>query len=311
MTARSVPRPHPASPKLCVFTALLGGYEFLNEQPVARESAVPFICFTDDPELHSDTWQIRQVTPLFEMDPVRSQRDFKLRPHVHLPEYDWSLYIDNAVVLTKTPEQIFERYVPASGFCLPKSSFHATVLDEFMKVLKLGYDDQSRVFEQLNHYTLVCPEVLEDHPYQGGLMLRDHRDPKVQAMHDLWFTQVLRYSRRDQLSINVAFRQTGLVPDLMDIESIYASWCHTWPHLRGRDRDKSRVSPVVSVTPLAARVRQLESLLAEAEERRDQVLCSDAWRIGRRLEEGAKKHPRLVRPVIRVLRRVLRRPPSS
>ena len=71
--------------KLCVYTALIGQYEQLNEQTVAAHSVIPFICLTDDPDLKSESWQIRQVSPLFGMDPIRSQRDIKLRPHIHLP----------------------------------------------------------------------------------------------------------------------------------------------------------------------------------------------------------------------------------
>ena len=49
----------------CVFTVLNGGYEALNEQPVAARSAIPFICLTDDPGLTSGTWQIRPFKPRF------------------------------------------------------------------------------------------------------------------------------------------------------------------------------------------------------------------------------------------------------
>ena len=194
----------------------MGGYEFLNEQPMALKSDIPFICFTDDPDLRSETWQVRHVSPLFSMDPARSQRDFKLRPHVHLPEFDISLYIDNAVLLTQPPEQVFERYALSSGFALAEHSFRDTVLMEFLEVIKQGLDDAGRVFEQLNYYSLVSPEVLEEHPYWGGILLRDHRVPKVREMLDIWYSSVLRYSRRDQLSANAAFRQAGLTPEVMD-----------------------------------------------------------------------------------------------
>jgi hypothetical protein len=75
----------------CVYTALIGGYEVLNEQPIAATSSLPFICLTDDPELRSETWQIRRVEPLFGLDSIRSQREFKLRPHVHLPDFNCSI----------------------------------------------------------------------------------------------------------------------------------------------------------------------------------------------------------------------------
>ena len=74
-----------------VYTALLGGYERLNDdQP--RDSDLPFICFTDDPRLRSTTWDVRLVEPAFPLDLVRSQRDIKLRGHASLEEFSETLY---------------------------------------------------------------------------------------------------------------------------------------------------------------------------------------------------------------------------
>ena len=93
--------------KLCVYTTLIGDYEELNEQPMAGQSKVPFLCLTDHPQLRSETWIPRHVSPLFPMDPVRSQRDLKLRAVDHLPGFDLSLYVDNTVLLEAPPEEIF------------------------------------------------------------------------------------------------------------------------------------------------------------------------------------------------------------
>lgn len=288
-------------PRVCVYTALLGGYERLNEQPVVSQSNIPFLCLTDDPDLRSDTWQIRLVSPLFGMDPVRSQRDFKLRPHVHLTDFDFSIYIDNSVLLTQPPERIIERYLPVSGFALPRHSDHLTVLDEFLVVAKRGYDDQSRIFEQLNHYAFVCAGVLEERPYWAGILLRDHREPGVRSVLETWFAHVLRYSRRDQLSVNAAFSLSRFNPDAIEIDN-WSSWCHTWPHTPARNRRHGVLDPAASLGPPVARARHLEQQLAEAERLHTEALSSDAWRVGKRLVDIAERHPRLVRPVLRVAR---------
>ena len=301
MTSSPKPDAGVDSPRLCVYTALLGGYEKLNEQPAASRSKIPFLCLTDDPHLRSESWQMRSVSPVFSMDPVRSQRDFKLRPHLHLPDFDLSIYIDNSVLLTEPPERIMERYLPTSGFAIPSHGDHVSVLDEFLEVVKRGYDDQSRIFEQLNHYSFACPEVLEERPYWAGILLRDHRKPEVRAVLETWYAHVLRYSRRDQLSVNAAFRLTGFSPEVIDVDS-WGSWFHTWPHTLGRDRGKGSLDPAASFSPPVARVRQLERQLAEAEGLCKEMMSSDAWRIGKRLVDGADRHPLLARPLLRVAR---------
>ena len=249
-------------PRLCVYTSLIGRYEQLNEQPVAGRSSIPFICLTDDPELRSDSWRIRRVTPLFPMDPIRSQRDIKLRPHVHLPDFDASLYIDNSVLLSETPELLFERSFPASGMALPLHSFRESTLDEFLEVARLGFDDPSRVFEQMNHYAIESPDVLSQRPYWTGLLLRDHRNPELRAMLDVWMAHVNRYSRRDQLSVVAALRHSGFVPDVLELDN-QSSWFHTWPHTQGRAREAGPRLPATSFSPPTARVREMERSLAE------------------------------------------------
>ena len=79
--------------RACVYTCLIGRYEVLNEQPVAAQSKIPFLCLTDDAALQSSTWRTIKMDPVFTMDPVRSQRTLKLLPHRFLPDFDISLYM--------------------------------------------------------------------------------------------------------------------------------------------------------------------------------------------------------------------------
>jgi hypothetical protein len=267
--------------RFCVYTALIGAYEPLNEQPTAAKSRIRFICLTDDPDLRGESWEMRYVSPIFEMDPIRSQREFKIRPHVHLPDFDASLYIDNSVLLKEPPESLFEAFHNGSGICLPEHSYRHTLLDEFLAVAELGLDDQSRVFEQLNHYMIRCPDILQQKPHWNGLLLRDHRNATVQAMLDLWMAHVHRYSRRDQLSINVALRRSGLSPQILQIDN-YESRFHSWPHTHGREAASRR--PQISLCPPAARIRELERELAA-------ILASTSWRITAPFRNAARLSP--------------------
>jgi hypothetical protein len=303
--------------RLCVYTALIGAYERLNEQPAAAKSRIRFICLTDAPNLRGESWEMRHVPPIFEMDPIRSQRDFKIRPHVHLPEFDASLYIDNSILLKEPPESLFELFDKGSGFCLPAHSYRETVLDEFLAVAELGLDDQSRVFEQLNHYMIDYPDVLQQRPHWNGLLLRDHRNAAVQATLDLWMAHVHRYSRRDQLSINLALRRSGLSPQVLQIDN-YESQFHSWPNAQGREVVSRRAR--VSLCPPGARIRELEQQLAartqeleqqlavrtqELEQQLAAISASMSWRITAPLRNAAHLSPvgaHLAKRVLKFLR---------
>jgi hypothetical protein len=77
---------------------------------------------------------MRPVEPLFPLDPIRSQRAIKIRPHEYLPDFERSLYVDNSVLLKAEPERILERCGGTSVFWLPKHSFRETVLAEFWRL---------------------------------------------------------------------------------------------------------------------------------------------------------------------------------
>lgn len=276
------------APRRCVYTALIGDYEKLNEQAVAARSGLPFICLTDDPALRSESWEIRQVAPVFAMDPIRSQRDFKLRPHLHLPDFDQTLYIDNSVMLSEPPEQLFDNYLSDAPFAIVEHSFRETVLDEFIAVASIG-DDQARIFEQLNHYQLLDDDVLQERPYWGAILLRDSRDGRVRTMSELWLAHVNRYSRRDQLSVNLAFRLAGLTPAAIPVDN-HASWFHRWPVAEGRDGNAGMRAPAASHKPLVARLRELELALAEQRQRHEATLAGQAGAHEQALAELEHRH---------------------
>jgi hypothetical protein len=245
--------------RVCVYTCLIGGYEPLNEQPAARDSQIPFLCLTDDPHLRSETWRIIPVQPLFPMDPIRSQRMLKILPQHFLPDFDFdvSLYIDNSVVLLRRPEEVFDRYFRSTDFALPTHSYRDSVLDEFVEVVRLGFDDAARVFEQLNHVALTDLHLLRERPYWTGILLRRHRAAIVQRALNLWAMHVQRYSRRDQLSVNLAFARSGLKPQPIEIDNC-RSWFHEWPRVAKRDRQNATRRPNASLGSVMARLETSE-----------------------------------------------------
>jgi hypothetical protein len=221
--------------RACVYTALLNGYEQLNEQPLARDSSVDFVCFTDDPGLTSETWDIRVVEPLFPADAARSQRFLKICAHRVLREYDVSLYIDNSVLLRSPAEAAIDELLGESALALLQHSFRATVRDEFDEVVALGFDTAPVCAEQLEHYAAVDPGSLDVPPLWSGILARRHGDARVVAAMERWFAHVLRYSRRDQLSLWYALRSERLQPVVHLLDN-HESHLHRWPVTHGRDR---------------------------------------------------------------------------
>jgi len=82
--------------------------------------------------------------------------------------------------------------------------------DEGATCIKRGKDTAERITAQLSRYES------EGFPRQYGLaecnvIIRRHNDPAVKAAMDIWWDEIEKGSRRDQLSFNYALWRAGLV----------------------------------------------------------------------------------------------------
>ena len=287
----------PAGKRGCVYTVLLGGYEQLTEQPVADESGLDFVCFTDEPSLESETWSIRLVRPLLAHDAPRSQRALKIRAHAAVPAYDVSVYIDNSVLLKVPPEYLLAELLPAdAGLAAIAHSFRNSVAAEFDAVVDVRLDLPDRCAEQREHYRLEDPASLELGPLSGGLLLRRHHQPAVAAAMDLWFQHVLRYSRRDQLSLRYCLRQVELEPVVLELDNRESAY-HRWPIDAGRNVETlawtdGEIELANAREALARAARNVELLRAEIRTMRE----SRSWRWTSRLRAAARESAAVQRP---------------
>lgn len=240
-----------------VFTALMGPHEHLTEQKVATSSSVRFLCFTDDPDLTSSTWEIIRIDPLFPNDSRRSQRDIKIRGHHLLSEFDEWLYMDNTVKLLVDPDQLFDSWLDGSDW----TQFHHDGYDTTWKDFEVNRakeaDSAERIDEQLYDYSLHYPDALDARPPWNGMFARRVTAETIRHQ-TVWFDHVLRYSSRDQLSSTVAAKLSGLDPRRLEGSNRRSSW-HTWPHRDG-ETDASK----------AVRVKRTSGYRELAEELRDE-----------------------------------------
>ena len=241
------------------YTALLGRYERLNDDQ-AQSTSVRFICFTDDPQLTSDRWEIELIVPEFPLDLVRSQRVIKLRGHESLDEFDETLYIDNSVSLRRDAADLLDEWLADADVAIPLHSFRDSLTDEFAEVVASGLDDHHVVYEQFDHYAATQPEVLRARPLWCGMIAR-RQAPRVRAAFVVWLDHVMRYSRRDQLSVRAALATSGVIMDELEIDNHVSPW-HTWPANLERNV-AARLAAGSMRVPDLLRVAQLQAELAE------------------------------------------------
>lgn len=212
-----------------VYTALMGNYERQVAKAVPANDGVVYLCFSDNPRIAMPGWETIAVNPLFPMDSVRSARALKIRGHEALSEFDESLWLDNRIELLVPPDDIFNLLLPQgldTSFGAPLHSFRSTVEDEFLAVLRHGYDDPRRVREQYAHYRSFDPNSLMQVPIWTAVMARKNT-PEVSTFNAIWADHVNRYSRRDQLSVRQALSDSKLkeyCPPINNVHSQYHRW---------------------------------------------------------------------------------------
>jgi hypothetical protein len=231
-------------PRCVVYTCWFGFSEHFNDFVYDRADNIDFICLTDDRELKSAFWSARYVD-FGMLDPARAAKKIKALPHQFLPEYDWSLYIDNTVRLKTSPQRIFDEFLadaPSPLVCF-RHSHRKCVYDEAEVVIKAGYDDPSRVRAQMRFYRHL------GYPAKAGLattsfLLRRHCDPVLRPVMKQWHEQVLCHSKRDQLSLNPVMWFEKFEPAYLPFR--FADFeLFDWPVIRGgiripRDFDNAR-----------------------------------------------------------------------
>lgn len=212
-----------------VYTALFGGYEQLQEQPTAGQDDTDYICITDATELASSTWTVVTVEAPFADDPVRSARSIKITGHPLLAGYDQWLWVDNRVVLNVAPSILLGEWLGADHrLAMPLHDHRDTVADEFAVILRSGFDSPARVREQEWTYRQHAPAALDEAPLWTALIAR-RNTPEVAERMRLWLCDVLRFSRRDQLSVNRVLAGFGGVNRVVlpNVESAVHRWIST------------------------------------------------------------------------------------
>lgn len=198
--------------KLVVYSAIFGGKDTFHEDQLQIRSA-DYVMFTDRP-LESSVWKVFQVKPEFPNDPVRSAKVFKLQPHIYLRDYDYSFWIDGNMSLKTSFMQELEKS-DFKGFAASnaKPKFERYCLyTEAQQCIKLKKDSPEIIDKQVRAYRAEgMPENFG--LWECGSLLREHNRPEIISLHRMWWRQILKYSRRDQISLPYVAWKTGFRPN--------------------------------------------------------------------------------------------------
>ncbi len=160
-----------------------------------------YIAITEDPEIRSTTWQVKLVD-ISGKDAKKASRDYKLRPHIHFPEYDQTIYIDGSYLVKGNLDDFAGDRGP--GVWMTTHPQRDCAYKEGQAVREKRLDDADTVLEQLARYR---DEGYPDRNglWRGGCILRIG---DCSAFNQAWWAEVELGSYRDQLSAPYAAWKT-------------------------------------------------------------------------------------------------------
>ena len=185
--------------QIVVYTAIFGDYDNLVDPP--ESSMCDFICFTDNKNLKSNIYKIVLCQPT-DLDPRRSAKIYKIKPHIYFPEYKYSVWLDGSVIIKTNKFYIFvKKVLKKHDMAFLKHPDRDCIFKEAEACIELQKDNSEIIIKQVNGYKNEgYPE--KNGLIAGGVILRNNRLKKVEKINNDWWKEINQKSIRDQLSFN-------------------------------------------------------------------------------------------------------------
>jgi len=184
------------SQRKVIYTAMFGRFDEVHD-PIVKLPGWD-LCFFTDAKLQSNKWNIINVQRKKEFDNVQMSRYYKMFPHLHLKDYDISLWID-ASILIRQPIDEFMGFITND---IKMGLYHHTCSwkEEFNN-MHYWCRDANVLNSQMSDYQKDGFNI-DNVIMSGNVILRGHADDKVIETMQLWWEQFNKYYiKRDQISL--------------------------------------------------------------------------------------------------------------
>lgn len=189
--------------KIRFFTCSTGGYD----EPHAWEGFVEgadHLFYSDQNDTEQEAqWQIHPLSLLHE-NPIKAARRHKAQPHHLFDDVDLAVWIDGNISVTGDITGMLAKVIEQdANFGVIPHPYRASVSEELDLLRQREIDDPDVMQAQVNRY------IAEGFPDSGGLtetnfLVMDLRKPVTRHALDLWWSEINKHSRRDQLSFDYA-----------------------------------------------------------------------------------------------------------
>jgi len=213
-----------------IYTVLSGNYDDLR-QPEVIVPGWDYICFSNDiPEKQIGIWQIRRFNYHHEM-PVRESHYPKLNPHLVLPEYECSLYLDAKVAFRKILSDRLPELLDKVSLAMIPHPERNCVYQEAMLLTAWTVGEPDLIYWQ-TRYLLSNHFPAKSGMYDTAAIFRRHNQAAIIHFSEVWWDFYCHFSSRDQMGVTWALQQAKLKPEILLPSSFFAD--NIYPHKKKR-----------------------------------------------------------------------------
>ncbi len=202
---------------MTIYTCITGNKDILNDN--INTKGVRAVCFTDNPELKSDVWEIKLIPNLFK-DIRRDSRVVKMLPHIYFPHTEYSLYLDANIILKVPLNRLIKEWLQDTDIAVFGHTTRDCLFDEAKECIRLELDNKETIEQHIEKY-----KNFPKHKglYQCGVILRRHT-PQIKRLNEAWWAEYCTGCKRDQVSFPYVLDREGVT-----INSIKGhAWTHEW-----------------------------------------------------------------------------------
>ncbi|WP_083199034.1 glycoside hydrolase family 99-like domain-containing protein [Sphingobium sp. Ndbn-10] len=194
--------------KIRFYTCSTGGYE----EPLPFEAFVEgadYFFFSDNPSAEFAAQWIMQPLALTNPHPIKTARMHKTQPHRILGDVDVAIWIDGNITVSGDITGLIDSVLKAeASFGVIPHPYRKSVAEELSALVKMGIDDSALMTSQYEKYR--SHGFLDDEGLtETNFIVMDLRRSETRAALDIWWKEIERGSRRDQLSFDYACWKAG------------------------------------------------------------------------------------------------------
>lgn len=191
--------------RIAVYTAITGGYDKLKV-PKVLDDRFDYYVFSDGPVIDTGIYNIRPI-PYIDKDSTRSARFIKTHPHILFPDYDTAIWIDANIMINGDISPLVDEFLASKKqIAAIPHPLREYIFEEVKACVALNKDDEDVILAQAEKYERIG--LSDKGLIESNLMMFNLGDKKTSNLLDVWWREINQYSRRDQISLMFAIKES-------------------------------------------------------------------------------------------------------